>query len=51
VSHRDEASVPPLAEIQDKVKAAYIDATREKANEEKYAALAKQYVIERAYQR
>ena len=51
VSHRDEAKVPAFAEIRDKVKAAYMDAAKEKANEEKYDALAKKYVIERDYRR
>jgi hypothetical protein len=51
VSHRDEARVPPFPEIQDKVKTAYTDAVKEKANEEKYDALAKRYIIERDYRR
>jgi hypothetical protein len=49
VSHRQEATVPPLQEIQDKVKAAYIGDAKEKANQARYDALAKQYVVERAY--
>jgi hypothetical protein len=51
VSHREEASVPPLKEIQDKVRAAYVEDMKEKANKAKYDALAKEYVVERAYLR
>jgi peptidyl-prolyl cis-trans isomerase C len=51
VSHREEAKVPPLNEIQNKVRMAYMDAAKEKANQEKYDALQKQYIIERAFLR
>jgi len=51
VSHREEANAPPLEEIRDKVKAAYIDDVKEKANQEKFEALEKQYVIDRTYKR
>ena len=51
VSDREEARVPPLKEIQDKVRAAYIEDMKEKANQARYDALAKEYVIERNYLR
>ena len=51
VAHREEASLPPLDEVRDKVKAAYIDRMKEKTNREKYDALQKGYIIERAYLR
>lgn len=51
VSHREEVSVPPFDEVRDKVKDAYMDAMKEKANRERYDAYRKQYVIERAYLR
>jgi parvulin-like peptidyl-prolyl isomerase len=50
VSHREEANVPPLEEIHDRLRAAYIGDVKEKANQEKYDALEKQYIIERTYQ-
>ena len=51
VAHREDARLPPLAEIQGKVKAAYVDAAGEQANRERYAALEKRYVVERTYRR
>jgi hypothetical protein len=51
VTHREETHAPPLEEIRDKVKAAYVDDMKEKANQERFEALKKQYVIDRAYQR
>jgi parvulin-like peptidyl-prolyl isomerase len=51
VSHREDASLPRLDEVRDKVKAAYIDRMKEKTNREKYDALQKGYIIERAYLR
>jgi len=51
VSHRDDARVPPLAEIRDRVEAACVDAAKERANRERYAALEKRYVVERTYRR
>lgn len=51
VSHREEPNVPPLKEIHDKVKSAYIDDMKEKANQKKFEALEKQYAIDRSYER
>jgi hypothetical protein len=51
VSRREDARVPPLAEVQEKVKAACVDAAKEQANRERYAALEKRYVVERTYRR
>jgi len=51
VSHREEASVPPLREVQDKVAAAYVEDMKEKANKAKYDDFAKKYVVERDYLR
>jgi hypothetical protein len=51
ISHRDETRVPPLKDIQDAVKAAYVDAAKARANQEQYDALAKQYTVERTYLR
>jgi peptidyl-prolyl cis-trans isomerase C len=51
VSRREDARVPPLAEVLDKVEAACVDAAKEQANRERYAALEKRYVVERTYRR
>jgi hypothetical protein len=51
ISRRDEARVPPLQQIRDTVKAAYVEAEKARANQQEYEALAKQYAVERTYLR
>ena len=49
VSRREEPHVLPLAEIREKVQAAYLDAVRAHAARERDAALERRYIVERAY--
>lgn len=49
ISRRKEATLPPLEEVTERVKQAYLDEKRHEANEQKFEEMEMTYTITRAY--